>query len=131
MKINKFKEYDKLYEGSWGTGPLDNDSASNWKFVLGKFIFNEIYSHIEKSISQNNLLEIYRGVGMWEYFRDRHIDDNYNIFTKNQFYDLDSLCYDVSDMLLTRVNNMGWVDEKYEEEVKEYLHKIIKKMHYK
>lgn len=131
MKINKFKEYERLYEGSWDTGPLDNDSASDWKWVFGRFIYNEIYSHIEKSISENNDQEIYHGVGMWEYFRDRHIDDTYNMFTEDQISDIDSLTYDASKMLLHKISEMGWKDKKSETEVKGYLEDIISKMHSK
>lgn len=128
MKINKFNEYDRLYEGSWGTGPLDNDSASDWKWVFGKFIYDEIVNHLEESISKNNDQEIYHGIGMWDYFRTRHIDDNYNMFKEDQIIDLDSLTVDASEMLLTKVDDMGWKDKKSESEVKNHLQNIIDKI---
>lgn len=128
MKINKFNEYERLYEGAWGSGPLDNDAASDWKWVFGRFIFNEIKSSFEINISKNELQNLYHDIGMWEYFRDRHADESYGMFTKDQIQELDSLSVDCAEMMIPKVKGMGWKDKKSEQEVVDYLESIINKM---
>lgn len=129
MKINRFndilKSYDMINEGAWGSKPLDSDSASDWKWVFGKLIYEELSSKLENWIGNDDLLKMYEGIGMWEYFRDKHSDESYNIFSKEQIKDLDFLTLKSAEYLLEKYQDMGW---KEPEKVKSYLNKFIDKI---
>jgi len=131
MRINRFsdiyKSFDKINEGAWGHMPLDNDAASDWKWVFGKMIYNEILDKLKKSIENDDLTHMYYCIGMWEYFRDKHKhkDDSYGIFIDEQIQELDYLSIKTAEQLIERYEEMGW---KNPEEVKTYLEKLLSKL---
>ena len=81
---DRFENLQKIDEGIWGYKPLDNDHASDWKWRFGNLIYEEIVGSLEQWIGENDLLKIYEGIGMWEYFRYKHKDDSYGIFSRKQ-----------------------------------------------
>lgn len=129
MKIIRFndiyKNFDKVDEGVWGNEPLDSDHASDWKWRFGNLIYEELASSLEQWIGENDLLKIYEGIGMWEYFRDKHANEAYNIFSDEQIKDLDYLTIKSAEMLLEHYKEMGW---KEPEKVRQYLEKYIEKI---
>lgn len=122
--METWSEYFKLNEGSWGNGPLANDAASDWKWVFGAFIYKEINDKLNKSIKSENLQGIYHCIGMWEYFRDRHAAEQYNMFKEEEIENLDSLCLEYTKYILENLSEMGW---KEPEQVKGYLNDLIEK----
>ena len=129
MKIlridNWSSDYQKLDEGAWGYEPLDNDTASDWKWRFGNMIYEEIMSSLENWMEENDLSKIYNAIGMWEYFRNKHIDDSYGIFVKKQIEDLDYSTTQAAYYLLKKYKEM---DLDQPEKVKQYLEKFIEKI---
>lgn len=129
MKINRFndlyKSYDKLNEGAWGHNPLDNDTSSDWKWVFGRMIYNEILNKLKKSIENDDLRSIYYCIGMWEYFRDKHKDESYGIFIDEQIEELDYLSIKSAEQLLDRYDELSYNEPN---KVKIYLEKLLQKL---
>ena len=69
MKINRFNDisesYHMLNEGAWGHKPLDNDAASDWKWVFGKMIYTEIRDNLKKWMENDDLFNIYNAISTW------------------------------------------------------------------
>jgi hypothetical protein len=122
--MKNWTDYFKLNEGSWGNGPLDNDATSDWKWKFGAFIYKEINDELNKAIKSENLQGIYHCVGMWEYFRDRHAAEQYNMFKEEEIENLDSLSLECVNNLLENLDSMGW---KEPESVKRYLNDLVEK----
>ena len=122
---DRYENLQKIDEGTWGYKPLDSDSASDWKWKFGNLIYEELATSLEGWIGGDDLLKIYEGIGMWEYFRDKHVGESYGIFSKEQIQDLDFLTTKSSEYLLEKYTEMGW---KEPEKVKQYLEKFIEKI---
>ena len=122
---DRYNDFQKIDEGAWGHEPLDSDHASDWKWRFGNLIYEELAYSLEQWIGDNDLLKIYEGIGMWEYFRDKHADESYNIFNEKQIEDLDFLTIKSAEMLLEKYKEMGW---KEPQKVKQYLENFIKKI---
>jgi hypothetical protein len=118
MKIIKFNEkYEDLQKIDEG---INNSINEDWKWRFGNLIYEELTSSIESWIDENDFQKIYNGIEMWKYFRDKHIDESDNIFSKEQIKDLDFLTTKSSEMLLEKYI--------YNKSEKLFLEKFIQKI---
>lgn len=89
------EEIQKLDEGAWGHGPLDNDSVSDWKWVFGKFILDEL----KKKLKGNDTSYKYYAIGLWEFFKER-LETNYSFFSDDEKNELDELTIKAAQEIL-------------------------------
>ena len=86
---------DILDEGAWGHGPLDNDSASDWKWKFGDMIMKEIKSKLKGDDFGNK----YHAIGMWEYFRNT-LKTQYSFFSDDDITEMNKLIGKIAKEIL-------------------------------
>jgi len=77
----------RSHMGSWGHGPLDNDTASDWKWDIGESILNEILARLKSDNPWNQ----YEAIGMWDFMRQR-LYTQYSFFTVNVVKAVNAKC---------------------------------------
>ena len=90
-----------INEGAWGHGPLDNDSASDWKWQIGDVIIEEIKEKLNSSDKNADIKmnHIYYAIGMWEFLKER-LKTNYSFFTDEEIEEMDNLTITAAGELL-------------------------------
>lgn len=124
-----------LTEGAWGHYPLDNDIASDWKWVFGDMILKELKDKMKKGEKQPKKYGVgdylYYGLGMWEFFKDR-LETNYSVFTDDDITEMNDICIDACNTLLS--NDYG-KDYNEPDKVRDYIKyikgKLIEEVKYK
>lgn len=119
---------EKLYEGAWGSYPLDNDSASDWKWVFGDMIMKELKDKVNKNLkgsSNDDQGYLYYAIGMWEFFKER-LDTNYSFWGEDEIREMDELMYKAAKKLL---EDPRYIDAYNDPDVvKSYLENYINKI---
>jgi len=85
------EELQKVNEGAWGHGPLDNDSASDWKWKFGDLIIEEL----KKKFFGHDVSYKYYALGMWEFFKTR-LETQYSVFTNDEIEEMDEIASKVA-----------------------------------
>lgn len=108
-----------LKEGAWGYGPLDNDSASDWKWVFGDMIIKEIKDKMESKDFKYK----YYAIGMWQFFRVA-LETNYSVFKDDEIKEMNMLMAKTAKELL---ENPGELINQYKnpKEIKKYLLNLV------
>lgn len=91
-----------INEGAWGHYPLDNDSASDWKWKFGDMIIAEIKNKINKGLKSDQYSDwsyLYYSIGMWEFFKER-LKTQYTFFTDDEIEEMDKLTTKAAQKLL-------------------------------
>lgn len=123
---------EDINEGAWGHGPLDNDSASDWKWKFGDLIIKELKDKIKsakkdiktyhKSSYKSSYL--YYSIGMWEFLRDK-LKTNYSFFTDDEVREMNKLTVECAQLMLD--NPETYHAHKDPKIVKSYLEDYINK----
>ena len=98
INIKKFEKFIKVNEGAWGHGPLDNDSASDWKWEIGDVIIKKIKDKITESKKSNRLNGLYEAIGMWDFISE-NLKTQYSFFSTDEVKEMNSLCLDIIEDL--------------------------------
>lgn len=125
MKLVK----ESLNEGAWGHFPLDNDSASDWKWKFGDLIIEELKDKIMRGLNSEEYTDwsyLYYAIGMWEFLKDR-LDTQYTFFTSDEIKEMDNLTKQAAQKLIDE--NYGEVGGyKNPEVISSYLENYINKL---
>lgn len=109
-----------IIEGAWGSKPLDNDAAADWKWEIGKIIISEI----ESKLNGDDYNYKYYAIGMWEYIK-KALYTQYRFFTTDMEMDMDKLVKKTCQELL---DNPDKLINQYKNptQIISYLKSIIK-----
>jgi len=108
-----------LYEGTWGSGPLDNDSASDWKWEIGDILIDEIQNKLETKNFDNK----YHAIGMWQFLKI-NLETNYSFFTEDEIKKMDLLVSETANQLLDNPDKLINL-YKNPKEVEKYLKSVL------
>ncbi len=114
---------ESLNEGAWGSFPLDNDSASDWKWEFGDVIIDKLKEKLDSQNQEEALRfdDAYHAIGMWEFFKDK-LKTQYSFFSDDEIEEMDNLTKEVAQKLL----DSGYgKDYKEPEKVQTYLQNYI------
>lgn len=123
MKLVK----ESLNEGAWGHFPLDNDSASDWKWKFGDDITKRIKEKLnfEDKKGSDDIGHAYHAIGMWEFFKDR-LQTQYSFWSDDEIEEMNNLTKEVAEKLLAAGYGSDYKEQvKVQIYLKNYINKIV------